>query len=149
MSSAVILGMTALAKLVTILHGTPALELYDPVFPFSTIKSLIFVTAIVEFTVMAVILLSRDVTLGLIATEVLAGCFLTYRATLYLGTGHLFAARCHCFGYVGDWLGLSPLAETLLSLSASCYLLIGSSICVLSLYPKPPSHEQQNSTLYH
>jgi hypothetical protein len=127
-SCVAILLLTATAKIVSVLHQVPVLFLYDPVFPFLTIKALVLATAVVETSVAGLVLWCKDNVLKLTLTGVLGSWFLLYRAALYVGTGAFTNMRCPCLGYVGDWLRLTPEAESLASFLMMGYLLIGSAL---------------------
>ena len=127
MACATVLFLSSASKIVALVQRLPLLFLVDPVFPFMSAKMLLLSIAIVELAVVNVILWHGDNALKLALILSLSCCFLIYRTATYVDTGHFLVIRCPCFGYVGDWLHISPIVMGTFSSMMTLFLLVSSA----------------------
>jgi Methylamine utilisation protein MauE len=122
-SAAVILLITAAAKLVSSFGAQPVLAAGAPVFPVSY-RALFRIVGSLEVGVALVCLLNKRTRLQVELIGLLAACFAAYRFGLYF---FHYNMPCGCLGYVTDSLHISPYRADSIMLFVLGYLLIGSS----------------------
>src|ERR1051325_1698424 len=120
-SAAVILFVTAIAKLLSAAGSSVELEHHDPILVLTN-RHVFILVAIIELALSAFLLISRHRLLGLLLVAWLATNFLVYRAGLHSVGAPAF---CNCIGSYNR-ISLSPFALNLLLLVALGWLLAGS-----------------------
>lgn len=123
--TAVLLCLTAAAKLVAVFQAQRVLDQRDAVFAFWTVREVLAVAAALELAVVAVIA-SKRVSSGFKLASILwlALIFLTYRFALY-AVG--FVGYCHCLGEWTEWMHLPQAKSEVAAKGLLAWLLIGSS----------------------
>ena len=129
LSAAVLLLVTALAKLASILGKAEILQTIDPIIgiPF---RYLLLLAGLLEALVAAICLFSVNLRLasGLIAW--LATNFVVYRTGLWLIGWH---QPCKCLGALTDFLPISPQAADFIMKAVLTFLFVGSYTVVFLL----------------
>lgn len=121
-SAAVILALTALAKLHSAAGIAPVLDRRDPVLML-THRQVFMLVGLLELAVAAFLFVRRSLRLKLGLTAWLASNFLIYRFALW----YLDAPKtCGCLGNITDMLHIAPATAHNLMSAVMAYLLIGS-----------------------
>jgi hypothetical protein len=122
LAAAAILGITGLAKLLTLTGSTTLLKVADPIFGIS-FHLLLLAVGILEIAIAGFCLFSRRHLLSTAMVASIASSFLAYRA----GASFTDWKRpCGCLGNLTDVLHLSPQAADAISIGMLGFLLIGS-----------------------
>ncbi len=128
--SAVVLCLTAAAKLVAVSQEQQILAAPDPLFSFWTVREVLVVAAVVELTV-GLVLVSRRAGIPFKLQSVLwlALVFLAYHTALSaLG----FHGYCSCLGKWTDWMHLSQDQANTAVRAVLFWFLGGSSVLLLT-----------------
>jgi hypothetical protein len=127
-SVAVILFITATAKIVSATGTAEALSHPDPLIPLSN-RQVFYMTGGIEIIISAFLLMKRDaqgIKLSLIAW--LATTFLVYRAGLWwAGAPNL----CDCLGNINAEVSISPQTIHYITLILLAWLLMGSGLLLI------------------
>jgi len=135
-SAAVILLLTAAAKLVTLFMGGSVLRAPDPLLGLPTGWVLVGV-AVVELVVAGAVWRLRDQQISCLLVAMLGAQFVAYRAALALGG---FSQGCPCLGRLGDRLPISPLALDRLLWFAAIWLLLGGAVALWAATRETSAH---------
>jgi len=110
-STAAILLITGLLKLISATQGFGYLTLTNPVFGFLSNRHLVLISAAVEVAV-ALFICRRTSAEGLTAVAWLAMLLITYRIGLFIIN---YQGPCLCLGWSLAWTGLSKSFERLIA----------------------------------
>ncbi len=125
-SAAVVLGLTAVCKLVSVGGEARILGVADPIFYFLTTRQLLLITATIEMIVALYLLKGAHSITKSSLILWLATAFIAYRVGLWL----MHYKGCACLGTVSQWLPVSPATVDLLMKVVLAYLTLGSAICL-------------------
>lgn len=122
-----LLGITSLAKFLSIAHGAKLLEMPDPVFTFWTVRQAVLVAGVLETTIILLVCLPIKLTYKLWFVLWMCMIFWVYR----MGLRHVgFNGYCPCFGTATEWLHLSGHAVDG-AIKAVLWLMTGGSSLLL------------------
>jgi hypothetical protein len=129
-SAAVLLVITAVAKLASAFGAAPILHVRDPILPWSN-RWVFCLAAALELTVVLVCFSkkNRQVKSGTIAW--LATMFLLYHLGLWFVN---YPKPCDCLGGLTDALHISQATSGNIAKGILAYLLIGSYACLLHIW---------------
>lgn len=120
-SSATVLFITSIAKLVSIFGKAGILDQPDPILSIQT-RTLLVAVAILEIGVCIFLFCSEKVFAKIASIAWLASCFLVYR----LGLALVGSNECGCLGNLTDALHISPQTANDILKALVAYLLIGA-----------------------
>lgn len=144
LTSGAILGITAMAKLVSIFSKAPLMLLPDPLVGLS-FRYLLLLAGLAELAVAYLCFFTRSAKRNVLLIAWLSTTFLSYRAGLWFIHWH---RPCHCLGDLTEMLHISPgMADNLMKF-VLLYLLVGSYASLFWMWiqsqPRPeesgPSH---------
>jgi len=118
-----ILAITALAKFITIYHGSKSLVLPDPVFSFLSNRHLLMIGASIELGGVMALLAAMRNSDKLLLLLWFCLLFWSYRLGLRLVD---FRGYCPCLGTASDWLPIPPKTLDLVIKSCLCFLTAGA-----------------------
>ena len=124
-SVALLLILTAIAKLIAILQQKPFLTASDGLIPHFTYRDSFIVAIIIEIFVSVFVFVRRRHLFSMVISFWLVAGLLTYRLTKYF-MGVL--EPCNCLGGVLDWTKIPKGTLNLIPLLILCYIGIGSLI---------------------
>jgi len=128
-SSAVLVLVTAAAKLISALGAQGILHAPDPILGVSN-RVLLMSFGILELTLVAALLGSEGRWFVFLLISMLGGQFLLYRTIFALGA---YSRGCPCLGTIGEWLPMSERNIDLALWGIASWLCIGGAIsCYLS-----------------
>jgi hypothetical protein len=125
-TAALVLSLTAAAKIFTLSNLHQELETRDPLFYFLNLRSVLFVTTGLEIACVLLVIVSANYRLRLACVAWLSTLFLLYRLGLLLIGYH---GGCLCLGKPESWVTIASYADPYMKL-ALAYLLV-SSYCFL------------------
>jgi hypothetical protein len=122
LTSGITLGVTAIAKLISV-FGTQILLLQpDPVIGLS-FRHLLLLAGVVELVIACLCLFTNKLKLNTLLIAWVSTCFLLYR----IGLSWINASGpCHCLGNLTDALHISPQTADIIMKVVLTYLFIGS-----------------------
>jgi hypothetical protein len=128
-SVAIILGLTALAKLYSATGGARILDLPEALLPLTNRQTLVLV-GIIELIVALSMVVAKSNAMKLIGTAWLSLNFILYRAASLL----LVVGRpCPCLGSITERLPLKPAVIDRILISVVVYLFLGSCFFLVVL----------------
>ena len=145
-AAGVILGVTALAKIVSIFSSAPLMLMEDPLLGIS-FRYLLLLAGIAELAVAVSCFSSRNVKRNILFIAWLSTLFLTYRFGLWLIDWH---RPCHCLGHLTELLHMRPQMADNMMKAVLLFLLVGSYAGVISFWRQSQttlgvSHETANA----
>jgi len=129
-SSAVILILTAAAKLFSLLQPDAILNYADPLLNVTNRRILQF-TSLLEISGAIVLLMASRQAFSFLVIWTISAQFVLYRVLLWQLDP---AAPCACLGRVGSWLPISERGLSLILGGIALYMFLGSSLGLLRLY---------------
>jgi len=128
-SSAFLLFVTAVLKLLTLFTPSRILLFRDPIIPFLSTKQLLIFAAIVELFLFCIIIFKPkkigDPAVALLWFSISVLC---YRLLLAWSGGLQY---CNCLGSLTDWLKLDSHVASKISGVILCYFFVGSLLIYL------------------
>lgn len=122
LTAAVILGITAVAKIASVFSSAPLMLLPDPLIGLS-FRRLLLLAGLVELVIACLCLFTTNLKRNTFLIAWMSTSFLMYRVGLWLIDWH---RPCHCLGDLTEMLHMSPkLADDLMK-GVLLYLLLGS-----------------------
>lgn len=122
-SFAALLGLTCLAKVVSLVLAPGAFPQSDPLFPWAKFRYTLAGAALLEYVVVLLLLFHGECRLKLAAVAWLSSLFVLYRAGAWLaGQGQ----SCGCLGALPEWVGLPARWADAALLLALAWLTLGS-----------------------
>src|ERR1043165_3376221 len=125
-SAAVLLLLTAVAKLFSLTGSVGILDTRDPVFSFLNTRQMLLLVALIEIAVASFVLLRRmEIQTDLLLIAWLGSLFGLYRLALWFAHSQ---KPCKCLGGALDWTGLSDTAIRGITFAMFVYLLLGGPV---------------------
>lgn len=120
--AAVILGVTALAKVISVFSNAPLMLQADPLLevPF---RYLLLIAALAELAVVGACLFTKGIKRKVLLIAWLSSVFLVYRTGLWFIDWH---RPCHCLGDLTEMLHIAPVVADDLMKGVLLFLLLGS-----------------------
>ncbi len=131
-SAAVILLITAIAKLISFSGSAKILDQTDPILVFS-FRHIFLAVGLLEVVIATLCFLPLNKFLQVSLLAWLSTIFLTYRLSLYYLNYH---RPCSCLGNLTDALGVPPFLAEFFLKCVVVYLLLGSYTSLAWLYAK-------------
>jgi hypothetical protein len=124
----IILGITSLAKLISIFGHQQILDSADFVIPIK-IRYLLALAAFVELCVVFNIIWNRNNFYRFLGVNILSSCFLLY----HLMSGIQPAHHCPCLGTVGSQLGITERTANFFLGTVAAYMFFSSLLMLVYL----------------
>jgi len=129
-SAAIMLAVSAMAKLVSATGSARILEEDDPIFLFS-FRKVFWLIGSLELVIALIYFFGRRYWVSVLLTAWIAACFVVYRLVLWwVGWHH----PCACLGNLTDAIHVSPQSTDTAMKIILAYLLIGSCAALFWLW---------------